>query len=406
MPRIDHMSKSSTLREHVEAAVLTTARPPTETEASRGALAECLPRFNEADWAALIDSALSQGTASLLCRHLLNVGPELVPRDVGDAASAFLAMRASAAVDAMTQLASVVDALSTEGIDALPYKGPVLALQAYHDPAMRTYRDLDFLVRQEYVWQALGVLEKLGYRSDAVLGLRARRIADYYHYNGHDILFGRYGLPLEPHWSLSPRTFCTEIDTGQIFTRATSVESQGFRFACFSPEDSLLVAAVHGGKEQWSRLIWAADIAALLHSHPDLDWTAVFMRASRTGCLRMTLLAAALSGELLGAPLPEVVCLKIAEDHAVARLVAQVRANLFSGQESPSVFTLTSFRWNLRERLADRVRYASRTLFAARVPHFRNVDLPDPLSFMYPAVRLAHDFVAIPVWRALNRKSG
>lgn len=159
---------------------------------------------------------------------------------------------------------------------------------------------------------------------------------------------------------------------------------------------------MHGGKEQWSRLVWVADIAALLNAHPALDWTAVLARAKQTGCLRMTLLAAELASELLDARLPDHVCAAIARDHVVARLVERVRASLFTATEAPSVFTLTRFRWNLRERLGDRLRYASRTLLTAGVPHFRALDLPDRLSFLYPAVRLGHDFVAPWVWKALG----
>ena len=115
----------------------------------------------------------------------------------------------------------------------------------------------------------------------------------------------------------------------------------------------------------------------------------------------MTLLAAALARELVDAHLPDHVRAAIAGDPVVARLLERVRAKLFTGTETPSVFTLTRFRWNLRERLADRLRYASRTLLTARVPHFRAIDLPDRLSFLYPAVRLGHEFVALPVWKTL-----
>ena len=387
----------------VQAALLATARPPAAAGADPAALAATLSGFNETDWSALIEHALAHGSASLLCRHLLAVGAELLPADVATACTTYLAARESVAADAVAQLAFVRDTLAADGINALPFKGPVLALQAYGDPAMREYHDLDILIRREHLSGALATLHDLGYRSDAIVGLRARRIADYYWYNGHDILFGSEGLPLEPHWALSPRTFCAELDTGPIFDRAITIETaQGRRFACFAPEDTLLAAAAHGGKEQWSRLVWAADIAALLHAYPVIDWTAILARAKQAGCLRMTLLAAELASELLEAHLPDHVRAAVARDPVVARLVERVRARLFTDTETPSVFTLTRFRWNARERLGDRVRYASRTLLTARVPHFRTVDLPDRLSFLYPAVRLGHDFVALPVWKALR----
>jgi hypothetical protein len=387
----------------LQAAILAAARPLAVVDMGRAQLAAALEQFDEADWTTFIERALAHGTTSLVCRNLLALDVEFLPAELMAACEAHLAASEAAAVRALTQLAEVIDALAANGIDALPYKGPILALQAYGDPAVRESRDLDLLIRQDDLWNALAVLGRLGYRSDSILGLRPRRIADYYAYNGHDILFAQDKLPIEPHWALAPRTFCTELDTARIFDRAISIETaEGRRFSCFAPEDSLLTAAIHGGKEQWSRLLWVADVAGLLHAHA-LDWAAVLERAREAGCLRMTLLAAELARDLLGARLPDHVQRSIREDRVVARLVERVRADLFTQTAAPSVFTLTQFRWHLRERPADRWRYAARTLFVARVPHFRNIDLPDWLSFLYPAVRLGHDFVMMPTWKALAR---
>jgi hypothetical protein len=37
-------------------------------------------------------------------------------------------------------------------------------------------------------------------------------------------------------------------------------------------------------------------------------------------------------------------------------------------------------------------------LTTARLPHFRCIDLPDAIDFAYPAVKVAHDYLALPVW--------
>jgi hypothetical protein len=392
------------LSQPVQAAILAAARPLDAAPASRAQLVAALEQFDEADWNTLVESALAHGTSSLLCQNLLALDVQFLPAELIDACKAYLAGREAATARALTQLAEITDALAANGIDALPYKGPILGLQAYGDPVLRESRDLDFFIRQDDVWNALAVLGRLGYRSDAIVGLRPRRIADYYAYNGHDILFADDKLPIEPHWALAPRTFCDELDNVGIFDRAIFIETaEGRRFPCFAPEDTLLTAATHGGKEQWSRLIWVADVAALLHAHRTFDWTAVLGRAREAGCLRMTLLAAELARNLLDAHLPDQVQSIIKQDRMVAQLVARVRANLCTPTGVPSVFDLTWFRWHLRERTLDRWRYAVRTLFVARVPHFRNIDLPDRLSFLYPAVCLGHDFVIMPIWRALRR---
>jgi len=93
----------------------------------------------------------------------------------------------------------------------------------------------------------------------------------------------------------------------------------------------------------------------------------------------------------------------IESDPMVTRLGDAIDAALFAvGPPPVSVFTLSSFQWRLRERYPDRLRYATRTLTTARVAHFRSLDLPAPLSFLYPILRLGHDFIALPVWQALR----
>ena len=56
---------------------------------------------------------------------------------------------------------------------------------------------------------------------------------------------------------------------------------------------------MRGCKEQWSRLIWIADVAALLR-HGVLDWRAILDRAYAVGARRMLLIGIILARDLLG----------------------------------------------------------------------------------------------------------
>lgn len=58
---------------------------------------------------------------------------------------------------------------------------------------------------------------------------------------------------------------------------------------------------MHGSKEEWSRLIWTADIAALPRDGETLDWTAILAEADHAGVRRMLLTGTALAGSMLGA---------------------------------------------------------------------------------------------------------
>jgi Uncharacterised nucleotidyltransferase len=69
------------------------------------------------------------------------------------------------------ELFRLLNLFAAKDISAIVVKGPVLAMQACGDPAMRSYGDLDLLVRQRDIRRATESLQAVGYR--ATVSLRA-----------------------------------------------------------------------------------------------------------------------------------------------------------------------------------------------------------------------------------------
>src|SRR5262249_29683535 len=167
---------------------------------------------------------------------------------------------------------------------------------------------------------------------------------------GQDVLFAAGRMPVEPHWAFAPRTLSMAFDTAPLWARAGGIEVAGRTLPCPSPEDALLIACLHGGKEQWSRLSWIADVAALMQARA-LDWTAILHRRDAAALRRMVPRGARLAERLRAPPLPEPLPAAIRADPTVDRLASQVRKDLFVGTaQAPSVFRFTGFRWSMRER--------------------------------------------------------
>jgi len=357
------------------------------------------------DWDAVVAWALAHGTAGLLCRHLIEAAPDLLPDDLREAAGAYLRCESERNVGARAQLAAVLGALNAVGIEAIPFKGPVLAAQVYDDPASRGFADLDFLIDERNVGPTMATLAQLGYRSD-VADLRQRHREKYHAYNGQDILFADQALPVEPHWALAPTTFDIRLDMPTIRRRAVTIAFAGSNIRCLSPEDTLLVAAVHGCKESWWRLIWLVDVAELLRRNQGLDWDYLDRQSAASGVGRMLRLSLALAARVLDAELPDRVRSAIVADRVCQRLARRIGDRLapaYLDDAIPgggSVFRLSAESLLARERFTDRFRYAFRTLTTARVQHFRMLDLPDWLEFAYPLFKVAHDYVALPAWLA------
>jgi hypothetical protein len=352
------------------------------------------------DWTALVQTALAHGVAGLLCRHLLTAAVDMLPNEIRDAATAFLAYRTQAHADGVSQLLDLLDAFTAAGIVAAPYKGPALAHMVYAEPALRGFRDLDILINEADVPAALALLQRLGYRSQYP-ELRERHRRAYHRYNGQDVLSAEGRLPVEPHWQLGQRTLAAPVDVTGMLRRLVPATLGGRGIAVLSGEDALLAAGFHGSKEEWTSLRCIVDMAELLRTSPTLDWDALLFRATRAGVRRMVLLGVWLAHDVLAAEVPPPTLRHIAADTAIVPLANVARAKLFiGGAAERSVFDLSVYRWRMRERLSDRLRYARATICTARVKHFQALDLSDGLGFLYPGVKLLHDYVALPLWLA------
>jgi hypothetical protein len=161
----------------------------------------------------------------------------------------------------------------------------------------------------------------------------------------------------------------------------------------------------------WKRIGWICDIAELLASNPDLDWSYTFELATHTGAQRMLLIGLALAHDLLQAPLPEQVCSRIRSDITVHPLVEYVCYRLFDDHTTDSPFLERQrFHCKVRERLQDRVpiyrnlmKFAFIATFVPNSNDHEVIELPASLSALYylvRPVRLAHRFWSHTVHRS------
>jgi predicted ATPase len=123
------------------------------------------------DWSRLLILAEEHGVLGHLAKAIRELDPDLVPREIAQRllerhrAQIFSTLRMSA------ELFRLLNLFAAKGISVIVVKGPVLGMQAYADPAMRSYGDLDLLVRQRDIRRATESLQAVGYR--ATVSLRA-----------------------------------------------------------------------------------------------------------------------------------------------------------------------------------------------------------------------------------------
>ncbi len=338
-------------------------------------------------WEFILSAATEHGVAPLLLRNLSSIGPNAVP--VAQLASLKNQVRAASvrALVLTAELIRILDALSAAAIQAIPYKGPVLASQAYGDVALRQFEDLDLILRQRDIAPADRILTGLGYSRDFppifAPGERSSLIPGEYNYRD-----GERRLIVELHTERTFRHFPAAPDLDALAPRLASVCLSGHDVRTFSPEDTLVFLCVHGSKDFWQRLVWVADLAELLGSHPQIGWDRVYAFADSVRARRILHLGLALATGLFQISLPDEIHARIRADATASSVAAQMQQILLSRTAS-ALGARATFKYR-RQMLPGSLagfRYAVRLATAPAAEDWQSMRLPRPLAPLYAALR-------------------
>jgi Uncharacterised nucleotidyltransferase len=334
-------------------------------------------------WYEVLRSAEHHGVSPLVY-HALHDFPQEVPSDAWDDLRSRYEHNARKNLKLTNELFRILNCLEVHGIVAIPYKGPVLAEAIYGDLALREFSDLDILIRPGDVQRARLALGDLGYALNVQLS-RAHEPA--YLTSGYEYTFdGPAGKNLlEIQWAILPRFYAVDFSLEAIFERAAFAELGGRRVLTLCPEDLLLALCVHAAKHAWTRLCWLRDIAAVVSQ--SIDWTAVEQTAVRLGIRRIVGVSLKLTQDLLAARLPES---RFAPSDSVAESLCREIATRLPRGEHYSTESLEYFKLMMRsrERISDKVSFASRLAFTPGMGEWQMVRLPRPLFPLYRGVRL------------------
>lgn len=283
-----------------------------------------------------------------------------------------------------SELATLVRAFRDAGIESIPYKGPLLALLAYGDLALRRFVDLDIIVKKEDVYRARDVLTEAGYKPVVDFDQHSALLRTQ-----HNIQFKRDSgrVIVELHWEVASNLFALSVSADDLWQRLIEVELNGEKVKSLSADDTLFSLCVHGSRHIWERLSWICDLAELIARHR-IDWTKLIDRATSTDSERMFYLGLFLANRLLGTDLPDVVTSKFAEDDHLQAIADRITVRLFSGTTHVPATPGQIFRFNfkLRKSWRGRARYFA-FMLKPTDGDIGNLHLPRPLFFAYYLMR-------------------
>jgi Uncharacterised nucleotidyltransferase len=293
------------------------------------------------DWNLALELAEEHSVLGVVAKRLKESGEAGMPAEAREKFQGVMRAQQLFSLSMAAELFRILDAYGKAGIETILVKGPVVSYLAYGDPAVRSYVDLDLLVRDAAILPACRILTALGFEGDVPEeAILAGKIPGEY-------LFKRAGAQqiVELHTEKTFRYYPRPMRIEDLFARRRRVTLEGKEVPSLCLEDELVLNCIHGAKHFWERLMWPADIAAIVARHPDIAWERVKQAARDVGAERMVHVGLLLAESLLGVPVPAEMAAGAHADGAARKLVKQVEGWLpTAGYLPPPLHRRAMFR--------------------------------------------------------------
>jgi hypothetical protein len=348
-------------------------------------LTELLER--ELDWDYVLNEAAENSITPLVGRQLHAAATGHLPAAAAERLKNLCRANTIRCLFLTAELIKVLDLFRSHGIQAVPYKGPVLAVQAYDDVTLREFEDLDIVLRQSDLPKAHELMLGLGYRPkfDWILSPSAAASTVPGEYNYRD---EERRIMVELHTELTLRHFPKIPNLDEFLQRLVSVKLNEQEVRTFAVEDGLPILCIHGAKDFWERFSWIADISELVRRYPNLNWDIAMLRAKSLNAERMLFVGLALAVGLLEAPVPNEILQRVQADQAAMNVASEITSRLMSRKyralDAPGRF---NFRRRMLPGTLEGWRYAMRLSVVPAEEDWEMMRLPGPLAPLYIALR-------------------
>ncbi len=365
------------------------------------------------DWRFVFQKAHQNAIVPLVCWNLLKAHADLIPSHIAKQLSQFFESHARHNLKVTRELISLLQLFEKSGVQALAFKGPLLAANVYRNLSLRQYGDLDILVHKRDLVKVTELLTANGYElvntptwfEKLPTPISRKKDLGFVKKEGH--------IVVELHWRLSGTHFNLPLNSNHLWNRLETLSLGGTDVRNLPADILLLYLCTHGSRHGWARLEWISDVAELLRVYPDLDWDSVFEQAHILGVERILALGLFLAHDLLGSKLPDSIRQKVNADELVMPLAAHVRQWLFHDENASwGLSSWYKHHLGMKERARDRLslhmHYYFRYLRVAVRPNSRDYSLlilPNYLTFVYyllRPIRLTNQYIWLPLKNSLS----
>lgn len=278
------------------------------------------------DWQSLIRLAAHHKLIPLLYKHLSSSWTDKVPAKIMAELRQFYGCNTLRNMQKLTALVQILHCFTTNNINAVSVKGPILTMQYFNDIGARPFSDLDILVSRQDFKKSVMLLKSMGYF------FIPRNIPEQYFFyfakkHHHGQLVDKYGVLVELHWEISGHYGKKILDLTFLNPFLEICPINGHNMATLCPEMLLVYLAMHAQRHSWQMYDYLVCFAEVLNKTKNMNWHVVTQLAVALKVERVVFLAVFMASELLDASVEKKIIQENKHAHFLSRVVEKHRAN-------------------------------------------------------------------------------
>ena len=286
-------------------------------------------------------------------------------------------------------LLRVLEQLRAGGVEVMPFKGPAWAQRLYGDVALRSWVDLDLLVRYEQMAAACEVLLAHGFIEGTRFNERKLRVERGGW--GHVVLAAvEQAVSLELHWEVTVGFSTGSLRAGAVFSGADSLRLLSREVTTPSRVDMLLITCLNGTRDRWDSVEGLLGLALQVRDAADSFWPRTVAVARAVGCARRVTVGVAHACRVLTLQTPREIADALAQDAVGRALLRSLRPETL---ERPAGWgprgRLASMLWAFasEDSVSAGLRHAAVRFFRPGPDDWEAVALPRRAEWLYYPLR-------------------
>ncbi|NIP37872.1 MAG: hypothetical protein GWM89_02195 [Candidatus Dadabacteria bacterium] len=341
-------------------------------------------QLNSLDWSYILNFAAINGISSLIYSNITKHGNGHFSDTVINSLKAASLENSKKNLFLTSVLLEIIKELNELGIEAVPYKGPVLSKLLYDDITVREFLDLDIIVHKKHIKRVKEYLISKNYKSQFDLTDREQNyyLNSKYYYINFTRNDSRAAIDL--HWALSAPNYSFSKPLDYFCANLDKIEIDNTSIAVLKTEDLFLQLCIHGAKHNFSRFNWITDLVNLSEANTGMDYDYLSGEARRLGCVNILNYTGSLINSLFNLSLPLKNCKQFTQNGC---LIAEKIFNSNSrGLSDTSLFP------HIFDSRRDRLRFYINNYVYPTPIEFSIIKLNGSLFFLYYLIRVIRMF--------------